>query len=66
MSGASLWRQTRRRCGGRRLHLTPLHRPGYSARSSLNSWVLLTAPPGAAHAQGEGCWLLRPHQTACF
>ena len=25
VSGASLWRQTRRRCGGRRLHLTPLH-----------------------------------------
>ena len=66
VSGGSLWRQARRRCWGRRLHLTPLHRPGCSACSSLNSWVLLTALPGAAHAQGEGCWLLRPHQTACF
>ena len=66
VSRGSLWRQARRRCWGRRLHLTPLHRPGCSACSSLNSWVPLTALPGAAHAQGEGCWLLRPHQTACF
>lgn len=40
------------------LHPTPLHRPGCSARSCLNSWVLPAAPPSAAQAQGKGSRLL--------